>query len=153
MASGNTLVREAGRLLRPLGLTAAQFNVLNLLSAAPKGMRASELTRLLVVNASSTTHLLDRMEDRGLLRRANDKKDRRAWRIMLTPAGRSVHREAAASYYAAMGHLSDHLGKAPYALAIDLVAQFQAAAPLAVDEALCGTRRKAKPSKQKRGAR
>lgn len=55
-----------------------------------------------MVDPSSVTYVLDRMESRGWLRRAADHADRRAWRIVLTAAGRDLHRQVAPLYFAAL---------------------------------------------------
>jgi len=102
VATGNALLREANRLFKPLGITAVQFNVLNLLSDVPGGLRPSDLTRMLVVDPSSTTYVLDRMEALGWLSRVNDADDRRALRIVLTAEGRRLHGRVAPLYRAAL---------------------------------------------------
>ncbi len=102
LATANVLLQEAGRLFKPHGLTAVQFNVLNLLADAPDGLRPSDLTAALVVDASSTTYVLDQMEKRGWLRRREDAADRRAYRIGLTTGGRELHGRVAPLYRAAL---------------------------------------------------
>jgi DNA-binding MarR family transcriptional regulator len=102
LASGNALLREAGRLFRPYNISAVQFNVLTLLAEAPAGLRPSELAAALVVDASSTTYVVDRMTAFGWLRRMDDRSDRRAWRIVLTPQGTKIHAEIAPVYLAAL---------------------------------------------------
>lgn len=105
LASGNALLREGGRLLKPHGLSAVQFNVLHLLVDARAGLRPSELTAALVVDASSTTYVLDRMESLGWLQRRDDQADRRAWRIVLTPAGRALHDRVMPIYVTALRNM------------------------------------------------
>jgi DNA-binding MarR family transcriptional regulator len=78
-----------------------QFNVLHLL-ADSGGMRPSDLTEALVVDASSTTYLIDRMEALGWIRRLEDRTDRRAWQIVMTPEGRKLHARVAPLYEAAL---------------------------------------------------
>ena len=70
---------------RSCGLTPQQVQLLGLLTAGPLGM--SELRRLLHLEKSSLTGLVDRAERRGLVARAPDPEDGRACRIELTPAG------------------------------------------------------------------
>src|SRR3989339_2122047 len=50
-------------------------------------LRANELGKRAGLEPSSMTGLLDRMEKDGLLKRAPDPEDRRAFRILLTPLG------------------------------------------------------------------
>jgi len=68
-------------------LTAAQLNALLVLRAAePHGMLMSEIGRKLVVTRSNVTGLVDRLERRGLVVRA-DHADRRATVVRLTREG------------------------------------------------------------------
>jgi DNA-binding MarR family transcriptional regulator len=56
-----------------------------------------ELARLLELDKSSVTGLIDRAEERGYVRRARSREDRRAVRVRLTASGRrTVDRVAAA---------------------------------------------------------
>ena len=102
VSTGNTLLREAGRLFKPHGISAAQFNVLNLLAESPEGLRPSDLTQALVVDPSSVTYVLDRMEELRWLRRATDAADRRALRIVLTASGRELHSRVTPLYVMAL---------------------------------------------------
>ncbi len=90
MATAATFLRESQRLFRPHGLTAAQYNVLNVLVGRPDGMSQRELGDLLVVDRSNVTGLLDRMEKAGWVRRADDPADRRVYRVTVTASGRAL---------------------------------------------------------------
>lgn len=90
VAAADALLRESQRLFRPHGLTAAQFNVLNVLADRPAGLSQRELSDVLVVDRSNVTGLLDRMGEAGWVRRSDDPADRRVYRITLTPAGRKL---------------------------------------------------------------
>src|SRR5688500_15343860 len=85
MATANVFLRESQRLFRPHGLTAAQYNVLNVLAPRVDGMSQRELSDLLVVDRSNVTGLLDRMEKARWVQRSDDLKDRRVYRVTLTP--------------------------------------------------------------------
>ena len=136
IATGSTLLREAGRLFKPHGVTAVQFNVLHLLSDVPGGLRPSELTAALVVDASSTTYVMDRMETLGWLKRVDDKADRRAWRVVLTPAGQKRHAALAPLYFAALGEMLRRLRRTDVARVVAALEGIPAAAHAAVDAAL-----------------
>ncbi len=82
-------------------LSPAQFNLLNLLSGAPHGLTQSELGRELLTHRSNITGLVDRLESRGFVRRCEEAEDRRAWRIVLTPAGIRLVKEVMPHYYRA----------------------------------------------------
>jgi DNA-binding MarR family transcriptional regulator len=68
-------------------LSPSQFNVLNLLSDEPGGLSQIELGRRLIMHRSNVTGLVDRLEQRGLVRRREVATDRRAYCVVLTPAG------------------------------------------------------------------
>ena len=80
-------------------LSPSQFNVLNLLSSQPEGCTQIELSRQLIMHRSNLTGLVDRLEARGLAQRRDEKSDRRAYRVMLTPAGRKLLREILPQYH------------------------------------------------------
>lgn len=100
VSTADLFLRESARLFRPLGLTAPQFNILNLLAApgAENGHSQRELADLLVVDRSNVTGLIDRMEAAGWVRRADDPEDRRVYRVRLTAAGRKLWQKAAPGY-------------------------------------------------------
>ena len=133
VSAGNALLREAGRLFKPHGLTAAQFNVLSLLADAPQGLRAAEITAALVVDASSTTYVLDRMEALGWLERGEHASDRRAWCIRLTPAGRRLHARVAPLYAAALHEVLRDFDARGIGLLVRGLGDIQHAAAAAVD--------------------
>jgi DNA-binding MarR family transcriptional regulator len=73
------------------GITEVQFNVLALIhdQAGWDGeLTQVELSRLLLVNRSNITSLIDRMEQGGVVTRAPDPDDRRSKVVRLTPKGR-----------------------------------------------------------------
>lgn len=148
VSAGNALLQEAGRLFKPHGISAAQFNVLNLLADASGGLRPSDLTQALVVDPSSTTYVLDRMETLGWLRRADDHDDRRAWRIVLTPAGRKLHERVAPLYAAALQQTMRGLDATRLAPLADALGEIQHAAHAAVDSVLTTQPQKRRPTRR-----
>jgi DNA-binding MarR family transcriptional regulator len=102
LAASETLLRESRKFFRPLGVTEAQFNVLNVLAGAPEGVSQRELSDVLVVDRSNVTTLLDRMEKAGLVRREDHPQDRRIYRVRLTPAGRKLQARVMPLYLAAV---------------------------------------------------
>ena len=74
-----------GDVSRERGLTSQQAQLLCLLIEEPVGM--TRLSRLLHLEKSSLTGLVDRVERRGLVVRVRDGADRRACRIALTDEG------------------------------------------------------------------
>ncbi|WP_214410982.1 MarR family winged helix-turn-helix transcriptional regulator [Sphaerisporangium fuscum] len=66
-------------------LTPQQLQLVCMLIAEPLGM--TELSRLMHLERSSMTGLVDRVEKRGLVARVADPADRRACRVALTEEG------------------------------------------------------------------
>jgi DNA-binding MarR family transcriptional regulator len=77
-------------------LSAIQMRLLGVLRDRRPGM--NELARLLGLDKSSVTGLVDRAERRGLVQRAVNAHDRRSYEVVLTPAGRSVARRGAVEF-------------------------------------------------------
>jgi DNA-binding MarR family transcriptional regulator len=80
-------------------LSPSQFNVLNLLRGEPDGLSQIEISRLLIMHRSNVTGLIDRLEQRGLLQRRATPGDRRAYRVVLTPAARELLARILPGYY------------------------------------------------------
>jgi len=99
--TGTLLAKEGRRILRPFGLTDAQFNILMLLKYQSKEgkINQTKLSRMLFVNRSNVTGLIDRLEKAGLVRRTADSSDRRTNYIELTEKGGNVLEKACAVYY------------------------------------------------------
>ena len=102
LATAQAVTKAGQRLFRPHGLTVAKFNVLNLLSDQPAGMRASDLARGLIVDASNVTGLIKRMTAEGYLRPVTNVSDRRQHVVALSPKGLRVWRSAFEQYRRAL---------------------------------------------------
>jgi DNA-binding MarR family transcriptional regulator len=84
------------QLVRESQLSGAEFAVLVPLSEHPDGVvRARELGRSLGWDRSRLSHLLKRMEARGLLERKNCSSDARGLDVQITPDGRKAIEHAA----------------------------------------------------------
>ncbi|MFA1546757.1 MarR family winged helix-turn-helix transcriptional regulator [Actinomadura chokoriensis] len=70
---------------REHGLTPQQLQLVCMLISGPLGM--TELSRLMHLERSSMTGLVDRVEKRRLIERVADPEDRRACRVALTDEG------------------------------------------------------------------
>ena len=77
----NTMIRENVR------VTPAQAGILFLL-AEKDGMTMGELSRILSIDNSTITGLVDRLEKAGLVRRDTSLNDRRALHVYINPDGR-----------------------------------------------------------------
>jgi DNA-binding MarR family transcriptional regulator len=66
------------------------FDVLSALrrAAAPPNLSPGQLLAQTLVTSGTMTNRLDRLEDRGLVRRRQDPKDARSFRVQITAAGK-----------------------------------------------------------------
>ena len=75
--------------LEPFGLTLCHWLVLCCLWEED-GLAISPIAERLTQVGGTLTGVLDRMEERGLVRREQNPRDRRVWHIWLTPAGKQL---------------------------------------------------------------
>ncbi|UBV45122.1 MarR family transcriptional regulator (plasmid) [Deinococcus taeanensis] len=89
---GAALQSHVDDLLRRENLNAAGWDLLLTLyrSAPAEGLSPGQLSVLSAVSGPSTTNRILRLQRRGLITRAVDSRDRRAARVQLTPAGRTL---------------------------------------------------------------
>ncbi|HSZ93822.1 MAG TPA: MarR family transcriptional regulator [Acetobacteraceae bacterium] len=86
LRAGRSVLARVEPRLAAAGLTPTQFGVLEaILHKGPLSQR--ELSRKVLTSAGNMTDLVDKLEARGLVRRARQKSDRRAVHVELTPAG------------------------------------------------------------------
>ena len=79
-------VRE--RLRERFDITLARFDLMAQLARTRHGLRMSELSRRLMVTGGNVTGLTDQLVAEGLVVRREDRSDRRAYTVSLTPKGR-----------------------------------------------------------------
>jgi DNA-binding MarR family transcriptional regulator len=99
------LLQGVERLLKPHGLSPAQYNVLRILrGAGSEGLSCREVAERMVTRDPDMTRLLDRLEKQALISRERRKDDRRVVTTRITPHGldllkrldqpmRNLHRE------------------------------------------------------------
>jgi MarR family transcriptional regulator for hemolysin len=75
----------ADQMARAHGMTRAQWVILARLERQPD-LSQNELAALAEVTPMTIARLIDRLEALGLVKRCMDPKDRRIWRLRLTPA-------------------------------------------------------------------
>jgi DNA-binding MarR family transcriptional regulator len=98
--------------LRPLGLRATQFTVLQALQLAGE-VSQGELGQMLVMDSTSLTRTLEIMRRRGwIVKRPG--KDQRERRLSLSPAGRERLRSATPAWEKAQARLRQQLGTEPW---------------------------------------
>lgn len=84
-----TLLTRLDAELQPFGLSSNQFAVLKML-AQGHAHTAADICRLLHYDTGSMTRMLDRLEEKGLIRRQRSRNDRRVVSLTLTSAGRDL---------------------------------------------------------------
>jgi DNA-binding MarR family transcriptional regulator len=75
-----------------------------------RGVKISELSRILQVTSPTITQLTNGLEERGLVERSNDPADRRVIYVQLTEAGEAVLKQVSAAYFDRFSRLVQHLG-------------------------------------------
>ncbi|MFA5915784.1 MAG: MarR family transcriptional regulator [Burkholderiales bacterium] len=85
-----TIVEAIDRELAPLDISHAQWIVIMLLGDGAAST-AAELCKILIYDPGAMTRLLDRLEKKGVLRRARTRDDRRTVRLELTAGGKKLY--------------------------------------------------------------
>jgi DNA-binding MarR family transcriptional regulator len=101
-------------------LRKVEFSILMLLLANGP-LSPKRLGQVLALSAPNLTLLLDRLQQRDLLRRERNLADRRSHNIVLTPAGRALSEEAAAAAGPMERELDDRLSAAERAMLLELL--------------------------------
>ena len=93
------------------GTTPAQSSVMQVLASQP-GIDQATLAAEIGLDRTTTSNVLLRLQQRGIIRREFDKNDRRSRRAFLTAEGEAMLAEMDASIEAAHRQLMKPLGKA-----------------------------------------
>jgi DNA-binding MarR family transcriptional regulator len=89
------LLAEIERVLRPYGLSFASYEALRLLAFTRAGeLPMGKMGQRLMVHPASVTNTIDRLEQRGLVRRRASPDDRRRILAEITPDGRELVEKA-----------------------------------------------------------
>jgi DNA-binding MarR family transcriptional regulator len=94
--AGLAVQRAIEKSLLSLELGFAQQRLLAFLLHAEGPLTPTNLSLLLLQETHSTSGLLNRLDDRGLVIRSHDRQDRRVVSVKLTPAGRALAEESSA---------------------------------------------------------
>ena len=93
-----------------LDLTAPQFYVLATIGYAG-GMPFSNIGEKMMVTVSNLTGIVDRLEEKGLVVRERDSRDRRVVRVMLTDKGGKLYRSTIPLFEKSISEVFSPLGK------------------------------------------
>jgi DNA-binding MarR family transcriptional regulator len=124
----DTMLRAAfEQMLKPYGITGAQYNVLRILRGAGQaGLCRNEIRDRLVSRMPDVTRLLDRMETAGLIVRERSTEDRRLVSTQLTRDGRKLVDTLDAAVTAEHKARLSHLNATQLRTLIDLLTQVRA---------------------------
>ncbi len=98
---------------RPYDLSTPQYAIL--FHASVEGVPLSQICQEMLADNSNLTRLVDRLEARGLVRRAADPRDRRVTLVQLTPAGKALIDELRPRHRAYVEQRMSHLNPAQLA--------------------------------------
>ena len=94
LRTADALQTQVEAWLKEFGLTGTQYNALRILrGAGPEGLPCSEIGERMITHDPDITRLLNRLEDRGFVKRTRAKNDRRVICGKITPAGLKLLRE------------------------------------------------------------
>src|SRR6202166_2610294 len=93
LRTADTLQTQVEAKLKLFALTGTQYNALRILrGAGPEGLPCREIGERMITRDPDVTRLLNRLEDRGFVKRTRAKNDRRVICGKITPAGLTLLR-------------------------------------------------------------
>ena len=93
--TGNWLLDRMSRVLKPLGLSEPQFNVLSSVYEARGGaVCVGEIQAMMIQRSSNVTRIVDKLLARGLVTRSEHPENRRKVEIRITDEGIDLYRRA-----------------------------------------------------------
>ncbi|MES2764475.1 MAG: MarR family transcriptional regulator [Bacteroidota bacterium] len=84
------LKKTSSRLFQDYLASDAQFNIMKLLKDATDPLTQNDLSKMLLVDKSNVTGLIDRLEKQNYIRRNKVEGDRRSYHITLTEEGQAL---------------------------------------------------------------
>jgi DNA-binding MarR family transcriptional regulator len=108
--------------IEPYGVTMQQYNVLRILRGAhPGSLPTLEIGVRLIERTPGVTRLLDRLEEKGFVRRERDAQDRRLVNCWITPSGLALLKEMDEPVLEADEQFMKHMSKKDVRTLIDLL--------------------------------
>ena len=94
LRTADALMQGVAATLKPAGLSPTQYNVLRILrGAGADGLACREIGERMITKDPDITRLLDRLEERDLIRRSRDRADRRVITTRITDKGLRILKE------------------------------------------------------------
>ena len=116
------LSRPVAQLLKSEDLTATQYNVLRILRGSPDGLTCGEIGNRMITRDPDITRLLDRLENRNLVSRCRETKDRRMVLTRIAPQGLELLARLDEPVQNTHRKLLGHLGRTRLRALADLLA-------------------------------
>ena len=111
LRTADVLQAQVNEMLKPMGISATQYNVLRILRGAGCGLACREIGQRMIHRDPDITRLLDRLEERNLLSRQRDQQDRRVIHTRITETGlellNSLDEPMQALHRRQLGHLGE----------------------------------------------
>lgn len=128
--TADALMQGLAAILKPIGLSASQYNVLRILrGAGSDGLACREVAERMVTRDPDVTRLLDRLEDRGLVTRTREQGDRRIITVRITEEALRILADLDAPVAELHVRQLGHLGKDRLRTLIDLLETARGKAP------------------------
>ena len=86
-----------------------QVRILFRIASKPEGVSVKELAEVLSVTPGAVTQFIDALVEKGLVRREEDRNDRRLLRIKLTEFAHNNFKEFKTDYFASVSRVFDSL--------------------------------------------
>ncbi len=111
LRTADSLLREVDLILKPAGLSHAQYNILRILRGAGEpGLACREIGARMISRDPDITRLLDKLEARGLLTRERQRADRRVVKTRISETGLGILSELDEPIAALHHRQFQHLG-------------------------------------------
>ena len=112
LRTADALFRREEELMRTVDLSPVQYNVLRILRGAePKGLACRDIGERLLTRDPDITRLLDRLEQRKLVKRARTTRDRRVITTRITSHGLQLLDRLESPVLSLSQKMLGHLGK------------------------------------------
>ena len=113
MVAGAAVREEVEETCARFGLAASHYNVLRILAGAPAGGHARcDIIERMIDRGPDVTRLMDRLEEKGLVRRHRSEEDGRVTLHRITKEGRALLEEMHADIRAVQHRFADQLDEA-----------------------------------------
>ena len=113
------------RLRARFGITLPRFDLMAQLERHPEGLRMGELSKRMMVTGGNVTGITDQLEQEKLVVRVADPKDKRAYSVKLTAAGRRAFADMAVVHEGWIAELLKDVSTEDKATLIELLSQMK----------------------------